>query len=153
MNLKKIAAAGVLAAVLVGTTATSAFAESSSSSSSTTTCLPDGAADTFPTWIENEPTVRNGVNLWHDTSGWHVRVKHATPRGRVFSGVIRTAGELNDVANVTLEVVEVLLARVDAPLVVASGYLDRDHPRSRRFRHRERRTLDGWAADLFERAE
>ena len=57
------------------------------------------------------------------------------------------------VANISLERVESVLSRVDARVVVASGYLERDEPRLGPYRRRERRIRDGWAADLFERAQ
>ena len=57
------------------------------------------------------------------------------------------------VANVSLEVVNALLERLDAATVVCSGYLERDEPSLGRYRRLERRTLEGWAADLLERAE
>jgi ribosomal protein L11 methyltransferase len=57
------------------------------------------------------------------------------------------------VANISLELVETVLARRDAPIVIASGYLERDEPSLGAYRRRERRTLDGWAADLLERAQ
>ena len=56
------------------------------------------------------------------------------------------------VANVALDVVEALLARVPAGRVIASGYLERDEPRVTGWRRLERRTDGGWAADLVERA-
>jgi ribosomal protein L11 methyltransferase len=56
------------------------------------------------------------------------------------------------VANVALDVVEALLARVSAGHVITSGYLERDEPRVAGWRTLERRTDDGWAADLLERA-
>ncbi len=57
------------------------------------------------------------------------------------------------VANISLERVESVLRRVDARVVVASGYLERDEPQVGPYRRRERRIRDGWAADLFERAQ
>ena len=57
------------------------------------------------------------------------------------------------VANISLERVESVLSRVDARVVVASGYLERDEPQLGPYRRRERRIRDGWAADLFERAQ
>jgi ribosomal protein L11 methyltransferase len=55
------------------------------------------------------------------------------------------------VANVALDVVERLLPRLPARLAVTSGYLERDNPRVDGWSRRARRTLEGWAADLFER--
>jgi len=56
------------------------------------------------------------------------------------------------VANVALDVVERLSARLDVEFFVASGYLERDEPQLPGRRRRDRRTSEGWAADLFERA-
>jgi ribosomal protein L11 methyltransferase len=53
------------------------------------------------------------------------------------------------VANIALDVVERLLPRLRARVVVASGYLDRDEPRVEGWERRDRRTLGGWAADLL----
>jgi ribosomal protein L11 methyltransferase len=54
-------------------------------------------------------------------------------------------------ANVALDVVEQLLARLPAAHAVASGYLARDRPRAAAWKHVRRATADGWAADVFER--
>ncbi len=72
----------------------------------------------------------------------------------------RTANALTDrlppvdavVANVALDVVELLLPRLDTQWAVTSGYLDVEQPDAERWWPRDRRELDGWAADLFERA-
>jgi len=55
------------------------------------------------------------------------------------------------VANVTLAVVERLAPRLESGLFVASGYLDGDEPRLDGWLRRDRRSSDGWGADLFER--
>ena len=49
--------------------------------------------------------------------------------------------------------VESLLPRIEARVVVTSGYLERDDPRLGPYARRARRVRDGWAADLLERAE
>lgn len=56
------------------------------------------------------------------------------------------------VANIALETVERLAARLDARELVVSGYLERDKPRTPGWTHVARRTLDGWAADRLRRA-
>jgi ribosomal protein L11 methyltransferase len=56
------------------------------------------------------------------------------------------------VANVALDVVERLLPRLGAERAVTSGYLEGDEPRVEGWRRITRRTADGWAADLLERA-
>jgi ribosomal protein L11 methyltransferase len=55
------------------------------------------------------------------------------------------------VANVLLAPVERILARLASGVVLTSGYLDTDHPRAPGWRSTSRVTLDGWAADRFER--
>ena len=54
------------------------------------------------------------------------------------------------VANVALDVVEALLARLESRLAVTSGYLDSEQPDVDGWRLSDRRTRDGWVADLFE---
>ena len=56
------------------------------------------------------------------------------------------------VANIALEPVERLLPRLDAPLAVTSGYLERDEPVVDGWQRIDRRDREGWAADLFRRA-
>ena len=57
------------------------------------------------------------------------------------------------VANITAAIVETVLARTDARVVVASGFLARDEPELGGYRRRERRVRGGWAADLLERSQ
>jgi len=56
------------------------------------------------------------------------------------------------VANISLESVEALPGRLDAERLVTSGYLASEQPRLAGFHHVERRTLGGWASDLYARA-
>lgn len=56
-------------------------------------------------------------------------------------------------ANVSLPVVEALLPRLQARIVVTSGYLERDEPELGPYVRRVRHTLGGWAADLLQRAQ
>jgi hypothetical protein len=95
MKLKQLAATGLLAALFNGTAATTA----SAAETSTDPCPPD----TFPAWVTGNPHVPNGVKLWHDDAGWHVRVKHAHLRDRTFSAVIGTGGQIGDVKAIGLE--------------------------------------------------
>jgi len=55
------------------------------------------------------------------------------------------------VANVSSEVVELVLARVHTPVVVTSGYLEGKGPSHEGWSQAGTATLDGWAADRFER--
>jgi ribosomal protein L11 methyltransferase len=56
------------------------------------------------------------------------------------------------VANISRELVEQLLPRLSARVAVTSGYLASDPLRLEPFVRRERRVVDGWAADLLTRA-
>jgi hypothetical protein len=56
------------------------------------------------------------------------------------------------VVNVLLRPVEEILARLDARTAVTSGYLASDAPVAPDWRRLARRTLAGWAADLWERS-
>ena len=88
----------------------------------------------------------------------------ATGRNAAANGVVLDVRELDAerqalprtdvaVANISLERVEFLLTRLDSATVVVSGYLERNEPRLGRYRRRERRVRDGWAADVLERAQ
>ena len=53
------------------------------------------------------------------------------------------------VANIALEVVEVLARRVACGRLVLSGYLATEHPAVQGFAHIARREASGWAADAY----
>ncbi len=55
------------------------------------------------------------------------------------------------VANVSAEIVERILQRIDAPVAVTSGYLADAGPGHDGWRREVTRALDGWAADRFAR--
>jgi ribosomal protein L11 methyltransferase len=55
------------------------------------------------------------------------------------------------VANISLASVSVSAARLQAQLLITSGYLLSDRPELAGWAHEERRLLDGWAADVFRR--
>jgi ribosomal protein L11 methyltransferase len=55
------------------------------------------------------------------------------------------------VANLTSAQVEALAPRLAAGRLIASGYLEAETPDVAGFDRRERRTIEGWAADVFER--
>lgn len=56
------------------------------------------------------------------------------------------------VMNIALDVVEGILPTLQVPRAITSGYLERDTPSAADWRSVERRTRDGWAADLLERS-
>jgi ribosomal protein L11 methyltransferase len=55
------------------------------------------------------------------------------------------------VMNIALDVVERMLPQLPVERAITSGYLDRDRPRVDGWHPLERRTRDGWAADVLER--
>jgi ribosomal protein L11 methyltransferase len=55
------------------------------------------------------------------------------------------------VMNIALDVVESMLPELPVERAITSGYLDRDRPHVDGWHPAERRTRDGWAADLLER--
>jgi len=57
------------------------------------------------------------------------------------------------VANVTGDLVRRLVPRIGSDVLIASGYLEFDAPILEGFARVERRTAQGWAADLFRREE
>ncbi len=109
--MKKIAAAGLMTAALVGVSATSAVAATSSSTTNSSTS-PSAAASAgpalaphgaWPAVADGRPSRDPGVRVWLDRAGWHVRVTHDTLHDRVFTGEIVTTGALVDVHAVRLE--------------------------------------------------
>jgi ribosomal protein L11 methyltransferase len=55
------------------------------------------------------------------------------------------------VMNIALDVVERMLPELPVERAITSGYLERDEPHAPGWRCLDRRTRDGWAADLLER--
>ena len=55
------------------------------------------------------------------------------------------------VANISAEAVAAVVGRLDCESLVTSGYFESHRPRLRGFRRLGRRTLEGWAADLYAR--
>jgi Ribosomal protein L11 methylase len=88
----------------------------------------------------------------------------ATLRNAAANGVSLDARELDATAepvppseivaaNVSLPVVEALLPRLQARIVVTSGYLEGDEPELGPYVRRERHAQGGWAADVLQRAQ
>ena len=55
------------------------------------------------------------------------------------------------VANISLESVEALPPRIDTQTLITSGYFASEDPRLPEYEHVSRRTVDGWACDLWRR--
>jgi hypothetical protein len=56
------------------------------------------------------------------------------------------------IANISLEAVEALPPRIDAEVLVTSGYFAAETPRLEGYEHQQRTAADGWACDVYRRA-
>ena len=57
------------------------------------------------------------------------------------------------VANISIDAVQALPERIDAQVLLTSGYFLSEQPVLAGYVHLTRRTYDGWAADLYRRAD
>ena len=101
---------------------------------------PVRAVDLEPEAVEEtrRNAVRNGVEI-------DVRL------GDALAGDLPAADLV--VPNIARAPVEALAPRLRCRVLVASGYLETDPVPVSSFRHRERRSLAGWAADVYVREE
>ena len=94
MNIKRIATVGLMAATLVATGAPRIRGDdgpepATDPPTTPASCLPAGHDDTWPGAVDGAPALRSRASrVWHDATGWHVRVTHNTMHDRVFSGEI-----------------------------------------------------------------
>jgi ribosomal protein L11 methyltransferase len=95
----------------------------------------------------------------HDPAALEATRRNAEANGAELE--VRLVDALNEplpaadtaVANISAESVELVIPRLGARTIVASGYLERDAPEPAGFRRDRRVTEGGWAADLFRREE
>jgi hypothetical protein len=94
MNIKQFAVGGLVVVTLLAGTAVA------SGAATTSACPP---TDHWPVVVDGKPMRDPGVRVWHDSTGWHLRVTHNSLRDRTFSGEIVTSGEIVAVKNTHLE--------------------------------------------------
>jgi hypothetical protein len=87
-------AAGAVGSVVL--TAPAAFADSTTP---TPTSSPAATCGSLPAWVQGQPghlhaRAATGDYLWHDSSGWHLRVTHPTKQKKVFTGVITASSPI-----------------------------------------------------------
>lgn len=95
------------------------------------------------------------VAVDHDEAAVEATLRNAGANGLeldcrqadAFEGTLPPAAV--SVVNISAEAVERILPRLETRVVVASGYLEGDHPRPAGYRHARRVTQEGWAADVF----
>jgi hypothetical protein len=110
MRYKRIAATGMVGALFgAGSLAGTATAASATTATKTgaATCVT-ASDDAWPSWTNGrpahaDPKTAAGVYMWHDDTGWHVRVTHRSDALRTFSGELVSAGRFVGVSSVRLE--------------------------------------------------
>ena len=99
MRLHRLAAAAVTISAVAATVAAPMTAYADTGTPTDATATPAPACGTLPSYVEGRPAdlhVRGaaGDYVWHDSSGWHLRVTHRTAKRMVFRGVIVASGPL-----------------------------------------------------------
>jgi ribosomal protein L11 methyltransferase len=79
----------------------------------------------------------------------NARANGAAVEARLIGADERLPGASVTVANISLESVEALPPRIDTGTLLTSGYFASEEPRLPGFEHVRRRTLDGWASDVY----
>jgi hypothetical protein len=143
MNLKALAACAAVASVMVasvmvagiggGVASAATTGATSSGGKATPSCTGSGPDDGWPAVVQGRPDSfdagdRGGVYLWHDASGWHLRVTHATDDKAAFTGIIRSKSTVSNVQPVQLEQNDKVKVKVDkAEHVIAFRFLNYGH--------------------------
>jgi hypothetical protein len=101
--MMRVAAVAVTVAGLTGAGAPGARAATTATTSTAPSCLPADREGAWPAWANGRPDADPGVRVWHSSTGWHVRVTHASMHDRVFAGEILTSGRIASSTAVRLE--------------------------------------------------
>jgi hypothetical protein len=109
MRCKQIAALGMVGTLLGAgvVLATGSGASATDATNTRTASCLSSTDDAWPSWTDGRPAqvdtnAAAGVYMWHDGTGWHVRVTHKTDARRTFSGELVTAGRFVGVSSVRL---------------------------------------------------
>ncbi len=110
MRCKQIAALGMVATLVAagGVLGTGSVASAADATNTRTASCLSSTDDAWPSWTDGRPAHVDpksvpGVYMWHDGTGWHLRVTHPTDTRRTFSGELVTAGRFVGVSSVRLE--------------------------------------------------
>jgi hypothetical protein len=110
MRCKQIAAMGVVGALLGGGSllATTGGASAAVATTARAARCVTAVDDAWPSWTNGRPVnvdakTAAGVYMWHDGTGWHIRVTHRGVARRTFSGELVTTGRFVGVSSVRLE--------------------------------------------------
>ena len=93
MHIRRPLVAGLLGLSAVAGLLTPAISLAASPAPTTTTATAACADGHWPASVQGRPTILQsggpaGDYIWHDATGWHLRVTHATAMRRVFTGRI-----------------------------------------------------------------
>ncbi|MEO5679945.1 MAG: hypothetical protein ABIS47_09785 [Acidimicrobiales bacterium] len=94
MTMKKVLAAGVVGALVLGGAGVAGAAGTTSTSAPNPSACDERGS--WPTVAQGEPRQldagdRGALTMWHDPQGWHVRVTHRPNGERTFTGRITTS--------------------------------------------------------------
>jgi hypothetical protein len=110
MRCKQIAAMGMVGALLGAGSllATTSGASAAIATKTRAARCVTAMDDAWPAWTNGrpanvDPKTAAGVYMWHDGTGWHIRVTHRGVARRTFSGVLVTTGRFAGVSSVRLE--------------------------------------------------
>lgn len=110
MRRKQIAAMGMVGALLGAGTLVASAGDATAAVVTRTrpaSCM-SATDDAWPVWTDGrpanvDPKTAAGVYMWHDGTGWHIRVTHRGVALRTFSGELVTSGRFAGVSSVRLE--------------------------------------------------
>ena len=109
MRAKQIAAVGVVGALAgSGVLLAAAAPAGASAARPVVERCATAVDDAWPGWTQGrpanvDPETADGVYMWHDGTGWHVRATHRGVARSTFSGTITTTGRFVGVSSVRLE--------------------------------------------------
>jgi hypothetical protein len=96
--LKRLVLSTLAGAIVVGGFVAGGSVAGASTTASSTAAPSKCATGAWPAYTEGRPPAAKvgmtGVALWHDTTGWHLRVSEAGPDRAVFTGTVSTDGLL-----------------------------------------------------------
>jgi len=97
VRARRIATVGAVAFTLIAGVLIAASGTAIATTASSAATCSVTHDDSWPMWVQGRPaglaprTVA-GVYLWHDDTGWHIRVTHHTGALRTFAGNLTTQG-------------------------------------------------------------
>ena len=106
-RVRRIAAVGALGIALAATSVVATTGVAAAKSTAAKTCAQK-TDDRWPARVHGrpagiDPNTTAATYMWHDSSGWHIRVTHRTTNLKSFSGQLTTTGTFVNAKPVRLE--------------------------------------------------